>query len=114
MEYHLHPPMLRGVGLGKKLRFGRWITGVLRLLVALRGLRGTPFDVFGYTRVRSLERALPGEYRALIEKVLSGLTPEGYERAVALAKLPDLIRGYEEVKLRSVQRFREEVRRLGG
>ncbi len=114
MEYHLHPPLLRGLGLKKKLRFGRWITGVFGLLVAFRGLRGTPLDVFGYTRVRRLERALIGEYLALIEKALVGLSRESYERAVTLANLPDLIRGYEEVKLRSVERFREEVRRLGG
>ena len=87
---------------------------MFRLLAALRGLRGTPFDIFGYTSVRRLERALPGEYRALIEKALTGLSPGSYERAVALASLPDLIRGYEQVKLRSVERFREEVRRLAG
>jgi indolepyruvate ferredoxin oxidoreductase len=114
VEYHLHPPLLRGLGLKKKLRFGRWITGVFGMLAALRGLRGTPLDVFGYTRVRRLERALIGEYRALIEKALVGLSRESYERAVTLANLPDVIRGYEEVKLRSVERFREEVRRLGG
>jgi indolepyruvate ferredoxin oxidoreductase len=114
VEYHLHPPLLRALGMRRKLRLGAWITAAFRLLAALRGLRGTPFDVFGSTRVRRLERALPGEYRALIERTLTGLSPEGYERAVALANLPDLIRGYEEIKLRNVERFREEVRRLGG
>ncbi len=114
VEYHLHPPLLRALGMRRKLRLGAWITAVFRLLAALRGLRGTPFDVFGYTRVRRLERALVGEYRALIEKALTTLSPEGYERAVALANLPDLIRGYEEIKLRNVERFREEARRLGG
>jgi indolepyruvate ferredoxin oxidoreductase len=112
--YHLHPPLLRGLGFGKKLRFGRWITGVFRLLVALRGVRGTSLDVFGTTRMRGLERALIAEYRTLIEKALVGLSRESYERAVTLANLPDLIRGYEEIKLRNVERFREEVRRLGG
>jgi hypothetical protein len=29
---------------------------------------------------------------------------------VALAQLPDMIRGYEQVKLDSVERFREAVR----
>jgi indolepyruvate ferredoxin oxidoreductase len=114
VEYHLRPPWLRAVGMRRKLRFGGWFTAVFRLLAAMRGLRGTPFDVLGYTRVRRLERALPGEYRALIEKALTGLTPETHTRAVALANLPDLIRGYEEIKLRNVDRFREEVRRLGG
>ena len=40
------------------------------------------------------------------------LSPENYERAVKLAKLPDVIRGYEQVKLKNVARFREEVQKL--
>jgi indolepyruvate ferredoxin oxidoreductase len=56
---------------------------------------------------------LPGEYRALIERALSRLSHDAYERAVQAARLPDLIRGYEDVKLRSVQKFRDEVRALG-
>jgi indolepyruvate ferredoxin oxidoreductase len=114
MAYHLHPPLLRGLGLKRKLGLGRWVTGLFRLLVALRGLRGTRLDVFGYAGVRRLERALPGEYRALIQEALGGLSRESYERAVARAELPDLIRGYEAIKLRSAERFREEARRLKG
>jgi indolepyruvate ferredoxin oxidoreductase len=60
-----------------------------------------------------VERALPGEYRALVEKAMVGLSPETYERAVKLAGLPDVIRGYEAIKLRNVRRFRDEVRALG-
>jgi indolepyruvate ferredoxin oxidoreductase len=70
-------------------------------------------DPFGYAAVRRVERQLPGEYSSLIEKALTGLSPESYERAVKLAGLPDLIRGYEDIKLRNVQRFRDEVRALG-
>jgi indolepyruvate ferredoxin oxidoreductase len=113
VHYHLHPPLLRALGLTRKLRLGRWFDVVLRALVALRGLRGSALDPFGRAEVRRVERALIGEYRTLVEKALIGLGPETYERALRLAALPDLIRGYEEVKLRNVQRFREEVRRLG-
>ena len=60
-----------------------------------------------------MERALIGEYRGWLEKAMVGLSPESYERAVKLATLPDLIRGYEDVKLESVKRFRHEVRALG-
>ena len=63
--------------------------------------------------VRRVERLLPVEYRGLVEKSLVGLSPETYERAVKLAGLPHLIRGYEDIKLRNVQRFRDEVRALG-
>src|SRR5207247_2017608 len=83
------------------------------LLARLKGLRGTALDPFGRAEVRRLERQLPVEYRGLVEKSLVGLSPETYTRAVKLAELPDLIRGYEDIKLRNVQRFRHEVRALG-
>jgi indolepyruvate ferredoxin oxidoreductase len=50
-----------------------------------------------------------GEYRALVERALNRLSPDTYERAVELAQLPDMIRGYEYVKLRNIRRFREIV-----
>ena len=113
IRYHLHPPLLRALGMRRKLTLGRWFDPVFRLLARLKGLRGTPLDPFGFARVRQVERQLIGEYRTLIEKALVGLSPESYERAVKLASLPDLIRGYEEIKLRNVAKFREAVRALG-
>ena len=111
--YHLHPPILRALGWKNKIALGTWFDGVFRLLVRLKGLRGTALDPFGRAEVRRVERALVGEYRALIEKTMADLSPDTYARAVKLATLPDLIRGYEDVKLASVRRFRDEVRALG-
>jgi indolepyruvate ferredoxin oxidoreductase len=113
VTYHLHPPLLRALGWKGKIRLGGWFDGVFRLLAALRRLRGSRLDPFGYAGVRRVERALVGEYRGLVEKALADLSPESYERAVKLASLPDLIRGYEEIKLKNVERFRAEVRALG-
>jgi indolepyruvate ferredoxin oxidoreductase len=113
VHYRLHPPFLRAIGLRRKLRLGTWFDVVFRLLVSLRGVRGTALDPFGYARVRQAERELIGEYRALVDKALVDLSETGYERAVALARLPDLIRGYEDIKLGNVKRFREAVRALG-
>ncbi len=113
VQYNLHPPLLRALGLRKKLRFGPWFDLAFRALVAFRGLRGTALDPFGRAEVRRVERQLVGEYRALVEKALVDLSPESYDRAVKLAGLPDVIRGYEEIKLRNVARFRDEVRALG-
>jgi indolepyruvate ferredoxin oxidoreductase len=113
VHYHLHPPLLRALGLRGKLKLGRWFQAAFRLLVALRGLRGTALDPFGRAHVRRVERELVGEYRALVDKALVDLSETNYERAVTLANLPDLIRGYEEIKLRGVKRFRDEVRALG-
>ena len=64
--------------------------------------------------MRRVERALLGEYRALIERALGGLSRRRPTSArCRLARLPDVIRGYEDIKLRNVEKFREEVRALG-
>jgi indolepyruvate ferredoxin oxidoreductase len=79
----------------------------------MRRLRGTPLDLFGLARVRRIERALVAEYRAMVEGTLRDLSPDRHERALRIARLPDLVRGYEDVKLRNVQRFHDEARALG-
>ncbi len=112
VQYNLHPPLLRALGMKKKIRLGTWFDSAFWVLRALKGLRGTPFDPFGYAEVRRVERALIGEYRALVERALADLTPGSYERAVKMANLPDVIRGYEDIKLGNVRRYRDEVRAL--
>jgi indolepyruvate ferredoxin oxidoreductase len=113
IKYALHPPLLRAMGMKKKLKLGRWFDAAFRLLVKMRGLRGGAFDPFGRAEVRRVERELIGEYQVLVDKALVGLSAESHGCAVKLANLPDLIRGYEDVKLRNVKKFREEVRALG-
>jgi indolepyruvate ferredoxin oxidoreductase len=113
VQYNLHPPLLRALGLQRKLKFGPWFDSAFRALARLKGLRGTALDPFGRAAVRRVERALPGEYRALINRALGDPSAAGYERAVSLARLPDMVRGYEDIKLRNVARFREEARKLG-
>ena len=112
VHYLLHPPLLRAIGWKQKLTLGRWFVIGFRALIALKRLRGTPLDIFGYARVRRIERALIGEYRSLVEQALGNLGPATYARAVQLAELPDMIRGYEQIKLRSVERFRAAAREL--
>ena len=113
LHYNLHPPVLRALGVTRKIKLGTWFDSIFGVLAGMKALRGTWLDPFGFAAVRRVERQLPGEYRALVDRALAGLSPDSYERAVKLASLPDLIRGYEEIKLRSVQRFRDEVRALG-
>ena len=109
LSWHLHPPLLRALGLKRKIKLGRWFAPAFKALCAMKGLRGTAFDPFGYAQVRRVERQLIGEYRHLIETVLARLTPENHDVAVAIALLPDEIRGYEQIKLDSVKRLRERV-----
>jgi len=112
LAFNLHPPLLRALGLQRKLRLGMWFTPVLQALRRLRGIRGTPIDIFGYAKLRRVERQLIGEYRQLIESLLSDLDEENYAIAVQIAELPDMIRGYEDIKLASVDEFRRKVEAL--
>ena len=113
IHYHLQPHFLRSLGIKKKIKLGSGFNAVFRLLAGARRLRGSVIDPFGYTSVRRTERALIGEYTSLLAGILPGLASENYELAVKLANLPELIRGYAAIKLRSVERFRNEVRTLG-
>ncbi|KKL83891.1 hypothetical protein LCGC14_1970160, partial [marine sediment metagenome] len=88
---------------------GGWFGPVFRLLRMMRHLRGTPFDLFGYTRVRRMERELVDRYRRMMETALLNLTEGKRETVLALANLPDEIRGYEDIKLRSVERYWERA-----
>jgi indolepyruvate ferredoxin oxidoreductase len=108
----LHPPLLRALGLKRKLKLGRWFLPAFRMLRAMRRVRGTRLDVFGLPKVRRVERALPGEYRALVDRSLERLTPVTHATVAQIAELPDVIRGYEDIKLGNVARFREEAAAL--
>jgi indolepyruvate ferredoxin oxidoreductase len=79
---------------------------VFGLLYAGRRLRGTPLDVFGYTQVRRTERALAAEYHDAVTRALPHLSPGTLPALVALASLPDMVRGYEQIKLDNVGRYR--------
>lgn len=113
LRYHLHPPILKAFGLKRKLQFGPWFEWVYRGLRGMRGLRGTRFDIFGYDKVRRVERDLILQYRRLIFAAVEELSADNHGRAVQLAQLPDMIRGYDEIKLRNVERFWSAVRDLG-
>ncbi|MBI3455226.1 MAG: indolepyruvate ferredoxin oxidoreductase family protein [Candidatus Rokubacteria bacterium] len=103
LVYHFHPPLLRAMGLTRKLAFGPWFTPVLRLLRGMRGLRGTPWDVFGWAAVRREERRLVSWYAALVEAALAHLDEESHPAVVELARLPDGVRGYEAIKLTNLR-----------
>ena len=101
-EFHLAPPLLarrdKTTGLPRKMSFGPWILPAFRLLAKLKGLRGTPFDPFGRSLERRTERKLIGDYEAMLDEVLAGLTPDNHPIAVALAAIPEKIRGFGHVK----------------
>lgn len=116
----LHPPALRALGMKKKISLGPKAMPAMRALARMKRLRGTPLDVFGYAGVRRVERELLDEYRTLVDELVDDLRrtgPAGRDAtwrgtAVALAELPDMVRGYEEVKLANVEKYRAELARL--
>ncbi len=110
--WHLHPPLLRALGLKHKIRLGPWFGPVFRVLRAMRRLRGTPLDIFGYTPIRRLERQLIDEYRSLVERAIEKLDGSNYDVVLAIACLPDEIRGYEAIKLAGVERYRRRAAEL--
>ncbi|PFG61830.1 indolepyruvate ferredoxin oxidoreductase [Thioclava sp. ES.031] len=115
MHFHLAPPILSKEGSDgrpKKREFGPGMERNFRLLAKLKGLRGTPFDPFGYAAERKMERALIKQYEADMAEVLPKVTPETMEIARELAKLPLTIRGFGPVKTQAEQmaaKRREEL-----
>jgi len=113
LRFHLAPPVLNGRrdarGRPLKKEFGGWMLPVFRVLAALRGLRGTAFDVFGYTAERRMERALIGEFEANVEELLGELNEANVGAIAALIGMYMDIRGYGPVKEESVQEVREQV-----
>jgi indolepyruvate ferredoxin oxidoreductase len=112
VHYRLHPPFLRALGRTKKLALGRWFRVPFRVLRSLRGLRGTLFDPFGYDEIRRVERQLITEYQAMMTTEVASLNPESRDRVLTLARLPDLIRGYEGVKRANVVKYRSAIAQI--
>jgi indolepyruvate ferredoxin oxidoreductase len=109
IAHYLAPPLLSRRNLRGELikrRFGPWVRPLMSMLAALRFLRGSPLDVFGYTEERRAERALIAQYRDCIESLLSDLSAENLELAIQIAAIPDSIRGYGHVKERHLQTAR--------
>ncbi|WP_245469337.1 DUF6537 domain-containing protein, partial [Mesorhizobium sp. M7A.F.Ca.MR.362.00.0.0] len=115
LEFHLAPPIMgrRGNdGSPRKSSFGPWMMKGFRLLSAMKGLRGTAFDLFGYTAERRMERRLLAQYEADLELIAGSLAPARVDAAVALASVPALIRGYGHVRRASADKALSERQRL--
>jgi indolepyruvate ferredoxin oxidoreductase len=111
VSYNLHPPLLRAMGMQRKLKLGPWFNGPMRMLSKMKGVRGTPLDVFGYAKVRRTERELIGWYREAMASVIDRLNDTNRELSLQIATLPDAIRGYEAIKLARVAEARESMKK---
>ena len=111
LKFHLAPPLLAKKdkdGHLVKQEFGPWMLKAFGVLAKFKGLRGTAFDVFGYTAERRMERALIGEYRRTVEGLLGKLTADNLATAVAIARIPEDIRGYGHVKERHLKAAKQK------
>jgi indolepyruvate ferredoxin oxidoreductase len=102
LKFHLAPPLIArkdpSTGLPRKREVGSWMFWVFKLLQKGKMLRGTPLDIFGYSRERKTERKLIVDYQALIRDLVGRLTLDNLPIAIKLAELPDEIRGFGHVK----------------
>ena len=107
LRFHLAPPLFARkdpkTGLPRKSEFGSWMLRVFKLLARLKGLRGSRFDIFGWTAERKTERRLRDQYVSDIENLCAELAVENYSFAVELAEVPEQIRGFGHVKLEAIE-----------
>ena len=100
LRFHFAPPFLAGKGADgrpRKRAFGPWVLVLLRLLTALRGLRGSFFDPFARSAERRRERQLIADYEADLALLAARGTAHP-AAARALAGWPADVRGFGPVK----------------
>jgi indolepyruvate ferredoxin oxidoreductase len=117
LELHLAPPIpflqrKTDFGGSRKMTFGPWFFTVFRWLVRLKRLRGTKLDIFRFNHDRIAERELLSDYEALLVEISERLSHENHSTAVALARLPEKVRGFGHVKARHIAVAEAERERL--
>jgi indolepyruvate ferredoxin oxidoreductase len=104
----LAPPFLTRAdpktGRPAKRKFGPWIFKAFSVLAALKPLRGTWADPFGYTAERRVERRLRDDYFELVRSLCKTSGGNDLDLAIALASLPAQIRGFGPVKQAAIER----------
>jgi indolepyruvate ferredoxin oxidoreductase len=111
VTFHLAPPILGrkdNEGRPVKSEFGPWMARAFGILTRFKFLRGTPFDPFGRSAERRMERQMIRDYEKLIAEVIGNLSTANAPTAIALARLPLQVRGFGHVKLANAERAAEE------
>jgi indolepyruvate ferredoxin oxidoreductase len=106
VKYNLAPPTISKrdpvTGELQKQQFGAWMLSAFKLLANFKGLRGGTLDLFGKTEERRHERQMIEDYVKLLDEIATTLNAGNHAAAVALASVPDEIRGYGHVKEKSI------------
>ena len=110
VSYHLAPPVFSSrkdaQGRPRKRRFGAWLTPALKALAALKPMRGSVFNPFGYHGEARLHRELLNWYEELLPKIATAWSPEAHDTCLALLTAPEDIRGYGPVRIAAAQKVR--------
>jgi indolepyruvate ferredoxin oxidoreductase len=116
VRFHLAPPMIsrrdKATGNLIKREFGAWVLLPFHLLARLKFLRGTAFDIFGYSAERKHERRLVDDFEASVGSIVARLKSENLKAAIELSRIPEKIRGYGHVKESSIAAAELESSRL--
>ena len=115
LNFHITLPWSLGAKPGdepKKIRFGPWLMPVMHVLARLKFLRGTPLNPFGWLAERRQERELIADYERTVANILNKLDHGSLDAAVAVARVPEMIRGYGPVKERSIAQARVKHQEL--
>ena len=116
LQFHLAPSWLSKpdavTGEPRKRSFGPWMLKAFGVLARFKFLRGSVLDPFGHSAERRLERELIEEYEANVAYLLDELNGGNYRTAVALAEIPEQIRGYGHVKEAALAKAREQATQL--
>jgi indolepyruvate ferredoxin oxidoreductase len=115
LVFHLAPPLLaRKNDRGELVKrpFGAWMLTAFKGLSRLKFLRGTAFDLFGYTAERRMERQLIVDYKRTIEQLLTSLNADNLALCTQVARIPEEIRGYGHVKEKHWQAAKQKEAQL--
>jgi indolepyruvate ferredoxin oxidoreductase len=116
LSFHLAPPIFaqrdRSTGRLRKKEYGGWMMRAFGALARLKFLRGTAFDLFGYTAERRSERKLIEDYEAAMSRHIASLKAERIPAVRKIAELPETIRGYGHIKEEAIRKAAAERTRL--
>ncbi len=116
LHFHLAPPLLSRkdplTGHPVKRRFPGITLQLFALLARLKFLRATPLDLFGHSRERKQERQLIADYETDLARLLETLTPRNHDTAIAIAALPEMIKGFGHIKAANIAKYHERKTEL--
>ena len=112
IKFNLAPPLFSkkdSAGHLVKVEFGSWMWQAFKVLAKLKSLRGTKLDIFGYTEERQSERNMASHYQHMMLELCEHLTANNLDTAIALANLPEHIRGYGHIKEKAMHDYYNQV-----